>query len=138
MQLEPEFVAQPGAGGWQVSNPPILALVPLRASLPLFEEAGLTRLRAKSEALTAYLYYLLDRLPPERFQTVTPRAPAERGCQVSLLVHDRPRALLPALEHDGVVADFREPNVVRVAPVPLYNTFWEVWKFSQILARHIG
>jgi kynureninase len=135
MQLEPEFIAYPGAAGWQVSNPPILAMAPLRASLALFDEAGMPALRAKSERLTGYLQYLLDRLPAGRFEIVTPRDPSQRGCQLSILAHDRPRDLLRALDEKGVLCDFREPNVIRVAPVPLYNTFHEVWTFGQILAR---
>jgi kynureninase len=135
MQLQKEFIAQPGAEGWQVSNPPILAMAPLRASLGQFDEAGMPALRAKSERLTGYLEYLLDRLPGGHFEIITPRDPARRGCQLSILAHDRPRELLKALETEGVVCDFREPNVIRVAPVPLYNTFHEVWTFAHILTR---
>jgi kynureninase len=135
MQLESEFVAQAGAEGWQVSNPPILAMAPLRASLAVFEEAGMPNLRARSERLTGYLQFLLDRLPPGRFEVITPREPARRGCQLSLRIHDRPRDALRALQAGGVVCDFREPDVLRVAPVPLYNTFHEVWTFAQVLAR---
>ena len=94
--------------------------------------------RAKSERLTGYLEFLLDRLPPGRVEVITPRDPARRGCQLSMLVHDRPRELLAALEAEGVVCDFREPNVIRVAPVPLYNTFHEVWTFADVLARQLG
>ncbi len=133
-----EFAPRPGADGWQVSNPPIFALVPLRASLALFDEAGMPALRAKSERLTGYLLDLLDRLPAGRFEVITPRDPAGRGCQVSLLVHERARELLQALETEGIVCDFREPNVVRVAPVPLYNTFQEVWRFAQVLGRQFA
>jgi kynureninase len=135
MQLQPDFIPQPGAAGWQISNPPILALVPVRASLSLFDEVGISRLRARSEALTGYLYDLLDQLPVGRVEVITPRDAARRGCQLSMLVHDRPRELLRALESEGVVADFREPNVIRVAPVPFYNTWHEVWTFARILAR---
>jgi kynureninase len=135
MHLQPEFIAQPGADGWQVSNPPILAMAPLRASLALFDEAGMPALRTKSERLTGYLEFLLDRLPRGRFEAVTPRDPKQRGAQLSILVHDRPRELLHALDSEGVVCDFREPNIIRVAPVPLYNTFHEVWSFAQILTR---
>jgi kynureninase len=137
MQLQPDFVPQPGADGWQVSNPPILALVPLRASLALYDEIGMLRLRAKSECLTAYLLYLLDQLPAGRMEVITPREPARRGCQLSLRFSDRARDLLHALEAGGVCADFRQPDIIRVAPVPLYNTFHEVWTFAQILRRCI-
>lgn len=134
MHLQPEFVPQPGADGWQISNPPIFAMVPLRASLALFDEAGMTALRAKSERLTGYLQFLLDQQTGERFEIITPRDPAQRGCQLSILVHDQPREHLRRLEEQGVVCDFREPNVIRVAPVPLYNSFHDVWRFTQVLA----
>ncbi len=127
------FVPRPGADGWQVSNPPILSLAPLRASLALYEEATMPALRAKSERLTGYLQFLLDRFPPGRFETVTPREPGRRGCQLSLLVHDRPREVLRELEARGIICDFREPNILRVAPVPLYNTFEDVWTFARAL-----
>jgi kynureninase len=135
MQLQPEFVPREGADGWQVSNPPILAMAPIRASLALFDAAGMPALRAKSERLTAYLLYLMDRIPGCRFEVATPRDPAQRGCQLSLVIHDRPRELVKALEAAGVVCDFREPNVVRVAPVPLYNTFHDAWTFADVLSR---
>ena len=138
MHLQPDFVPVPGAEGWQVSNPPILAMAPLRASLAIFDEIGMPALRTKSEMLTGYLQYLLDLLPPGRFEVITPRDPAQRGCQLSILVHERPREVIQVLEAEGVVCDFREPNVVRVAPVPLYNTFQEVWRFAQVLARWEG
>jgi kynureninase len=135
MHLEPRFVPQAGADGWQVSNPPILSLAPLRASLALFDGATMPALRAKSERLTGYLESLLDRLPPGRFEVVTPRDPARRGCMLSIIVHDRPRELVKDLESRGIVCDFREPNVVRVAPVPLYNTFRDVLTFARALAE---
>ena len=81
MQLQPEFVPKAGADGWQVSNPPILAMAPLRASLALFDEAGMPALRDEIGAADGYLQYLLDRLPPGRFEVITPRDPARRGCQ---------------------------------------------------------
>ncbi len=134
MQLEPTFVPRPGADGWQLSNPPILSLAPLRASLALFDQAGMAALRAKSERLTGYLLDLLETLPPGRCQVLTPRPAAQRGAQVSLRIGDRPRAAQKGLESAGVVCDFREPDVIRAAPVPLYNTFGEVWQFVQVLA----
>jgi kynureninase len=134
MQLEPDFVPRPGADGWQLSNPPILSLAPVRASLGLFDQAGMAALRAKSERLTGYLLDLLDTLPPGRCEVITPRQPGARGCQVSLRIGDRPRQVQRALESAGVVCDFREPDVIRAAPVPLYNTFHEVWAFVRTLA----
>lgn len=138
MHLQPDFVPHIGAAGWQVSNPPILALVPLRASLAIFDAIGMEALRAKSACLTAYLLYLLDRLPAGRFEVVTPRDPARRGCQLSMLVHDRPEELFQALATAGVVGDFREPNMIRIAPVPQYNTFHEVYRLARILAERGG
>jgi kynureninase len=135
MQLQPDFIPKEGADGWQVSNPPILAMAPLRASLALFDTASTAALREKSEHLTAYLLYLLDRVPAGRFEVATPRDSARRGSQVSVIVHDRPRELVKALETAGIVCDFREPNVVRVAPVPLYNTYQDVWTFAAVLGR---
>jgi kynureninase len=138
MHLQPEFIPRPGADGWQISNPPILAMAPLRASLAIFDEAGMPALREKSQRLTGYLQDLLDRLGAGRFEIITPRDPAQRGCQLSLLIHERPHGVLRSLEAAGVVCDFREPNVVRVAPVPLYNTFHEVWTFANILGQQFG
>lgn len=137
MHLEPEFRPVDRADAWQLSNPPIFSLAPVRASLELFDEAGIDRLREKSLRLTGYLEYLLDRLPSGRYEVITPRDPAARGCQLSLYAHDRPKELFRALEADGVVCDFREPNVIRVAPVPLYNTYQDVWRFAEVLARHV-
>jgi kynureninase len=135
MHLEPVFVPQPGADGWQVSNPPVLALAPVRASLALFDQAGMAALRAKSEHLSVYLHGLLDALPPGQFELLSPRDPGRRGCQVSLRVLDRPRDAQRALQDAGVVCDFREPDVIRAALVPLYNTFHDAWAFAGALAR---
>jgi kynureninase len=135
MQLEPEFQAKAGADGWQVSNPPVLAMAPLRAALALFDEAGPDALRARSEKLTGYLEYLLDRLPADRAEVITPREPERRGCQLSLRVAEGAPRLLKALAAEGVFADFREPDVIRLAPAPLYNSYQEVWALAGILAR---
>jgi kynureninase len=132
MHLQADFVPQAGADGWQISNPPILAMAPLRASLALFDEAGMAALRAKSIRLTGYLQYLLDQFPANVFEVITPRDPAQRGCQLSIVVREKPTEFLRALA-GKVICDFREPNVIRVAPVPLYNTFHEVWQFVQLL-----
>ncbi len=134
MQLEPEFVPVPSADAWQISNPPILAMAPLRTSLAIFDEAGdMQPLREKSLKLTGYLEFLLKGAPSRRFTIITPAEPNERGCQLSILAHEEPRELFSKLEAAGVKCDFREPNVIRVAPTPLYNTFHEVWRFAQIL-----
>lgn len=134
MQLEPNFIPKEGADGWQVSNPPILALAPLRASLRLFDEATMPALRRKSELLGGYMLDLLETFPRSHCQLITPREPARRGAQISLRIPDRPREVQAALQEAGVVCDFREPDIIRAAPVPLYNTFHEVWSFVQKLA----
>ena len=134
MQLQPNFIPREGADGWQVSNPPILSMAPLRASLELFDAAGMAALRTKSERMMTYLLDLLEAGGVStRFKVITPRQPARRGSQISLVVHDRPRELLPALQAVGVVADFREPNIVRAAAAPLYNTYRDLWQFAQVL-----
>ncbi len=134
MHRKREFVPQPGAAGWQVSNPPILSMAPLRASLDIFDQAGMHALRAKSRRLTGYLRFLVERIDPGRCRIITPSGAEAQGCQLSILVGDDPRARHAALLDAGVACDFREPDVIRVAPVPLYNTFHEVWRFARILA----
>ncbi|HEX4824749.1 MAG TPA: kynureninase [Candidatus Polarisedimenticolaceae bacterium] len=144
MDAERTFVPRAGADGWQLSNPPILAMAPLAASLEIFSEAGMQSLRTKSLALTGYLEWLIrgDSFRNSRgvseavpsFELITPSDPAARGCQLSLRVLDEPKIVLRALEAAGVVADHRPPDVIRVAPVPLYNTFHEVWRLARVLA----
>jgi kynureninase len=136
-QMQQEFIPVPTADGWQISNPPILSMAPLRASLSIFDEAGgMEPLRAKSLRLTSYLEFLLDQIGSKEISVITPKSPNERGCQLSILAHEHPKELFKALEAAGVKCDFREPNVIRAAPTPLYNTFHEVWRFADILAAH--
>ena len=112
-------------------------MAPLRASLTIFDDAGgMESLRTKSISLTGYLEFLLTENGSKKFTVITPREPDARGCQLSILAHEHPKELLKELEAAGVKCDFREPNVIRVAPTPLYNTFHEVWRFVQILAAH--
>ncbi|MEO7168199.1 MAG: kynureninase [Chthoniobacterales bacterium] len=137
MQLEPNFVPVPSADSWQLSNPPILAMAPLRTSFAIFDEAGgMDVLRAKSLRLTGYLQFLLERGPTQLCTVITPAAPNDHGAQLSILVHEHPKELFEKLEAAGVKTDLREPNVIRVAPTPLYNTFKEVWRFAKILSEH--
>jgi len=131
-QMGPEFRAMEGAEGWQLSNPPILALAPLRASLDLFEEAGMERLRAKSVLLTGYLEYLLRQEPASAASIVSPPQPERRGAQLSLRIARGGRAVCERLLADGVFVDWREPDTIRAAPVPLYNSFADVHEFSRI------
>lgn len=135
MHLEREFEPAPGADGWQLSNPPVLGLAPLIASLALFDEAGgMGRLRERSMRLTAELQAWIDHVGDPRQEVLTPRDPAARGCQISLRVRERGRELFDALARAGVVCDVRPPDVVRLAPVPLYCTFHDVWRAGHALA----
>jgi len=137
LHLEPEFIPVASADGWQISNPPIFAMAPLRASLAIFDEAGgMEPLRAKSARLTSYLEFLLNENASKRFTIITPKSSDGRGCQLSILAHENPMELHKELVAGGVKCDFREPNVIRVAPNPLYNTFQEVWRFARMLTNH--
>ena len=136
MQLEPEFIPVASADGWQISNPPIFSMAPLRASLAVFDEAGgMQPLRDKARKLTGYLEFLLERAGTDRFTIITPNDAEARGCQLSILAHEHPKELHKKLEAAGVKADFREPNVIRAAPTPLYNSFHDVWRFAKILTE---
>jgi kynureninase len=133
-RMEPGFVPRPGAVGWQVSTPPVLAFAPLRASLALFDDAGMPALRARSLRLTGYLESLLDLVVAERrAQILTPRNEARRGCQLSLSVPDA-RTLSERLRAEyGVICDVREPDVIRLAPVPLYSSYHDCWRAATAL-----
>lgn len=135
-QMGPVFDPIPGAEGWQLSNPPILQLAALRASMEIFDRATMAALRAKSEKLTGYLDDLVRAIPGEPVEIVTPRNAHERGCQLSLRVKSDAKAFQQRLVEAGVIVDFREPNVVRAAPTPLYNRFIDVYRFAQILRQH--
>lgn len=133
-RMAPEFVPTPGADGWQLSNPPILGLAPLRASLALFARAGMPALRAKSERLTGYLEQLIRTHLADKLQIVTPADPGQRGCQLSLRVdggRERGRALFEHLGTRGVLGDWREPDVIRISPAPLYNNHADVLRFAR-------
>jgi len=127
------FVPQKGAGGWQMSNAPVFNMVAHDASLDIYEKAGMEALREKSEALTGYMEYLLNQITHLPFTIITPKDPARRGCQLSLLFDNRGREVFDKLTENGVIADWREPNVIRIAPVPLYNTFEDCYRFYEIL-----
>lgn len=135
--LNTDFKPMAGADGWQVSNNNVLALAAHEAALEIFEAAGMDSLRRKSELLTGYLEFLVETVAKkhEVLEIITPRNPAERGCQLSLLVHKRGKALFEALYAEGVVGDWRDPNVIRLAPTPLYNSFEELFHFAKILER---
>jgi len=129
--MGPEFQAMPGAEGWQLSNPPILALAALRASMDIFSNSGIERLRAKSMSLTSYMEFLLQQQSSLKFSLLTPREPQRRGAQISIRVAHKGRNLCDRLTAEGVLGDWREPDTFRVAAVPLYNTYQDVYRFVQ-------
>jgi len=131
--MDKRFIPIRGAEGWQLSNPPIFQLAALKASLDIFEEAGMKRLTEKSRKLTGYLEFLLTEIRDERISVITPSAETERGCQLSIRVKNSDKNLFKAITNKGVIADWREPDVIRVAPVPLYNSFADVYRFAEIL-----
>ena len=134
-QMGPEFVPTPGADGWQLSNPPILGLAPLLASLELFDKAGgMEALRAKSEKLTGLLEALIRARVADTLEIITPVEPERRGCQLSLRVsggRERGRELFEYLASVGTLGDWREPDVIRISPAPLYNKFMDVYRFVE-------
>ncbi len=125
-----------GAGGWQISSPSILRLAPLKASLEIFEEVTMNKLREKSIRLTGYLEFLIDQITSDQFSIITPKDPDQRGCQLSIRTHKTGKQLFDHLTKSGIFCDWREPDVIRVAPVPLYNTFKEIYYFSRILEKN--
>lgn len=133
-QMRPEFIPAHGADGWQLSNPPILALAPLRVSLAIFREAGMAALRARSLALTGELAALIGRHAGDVLEILTPSSPERRGCQLSLRVkgpREAGRALFGHLHAAGIIVDWREPDVIRAAPTPLYNRHADGLRFVQ-------
>ncbi len=136
-QMKKKFSPQFGAAGWQLSNAPVFHIAIHRASLEIFEKADMENLRTKSETLTAYLEFIITEynaeFPSAPLKIITPSNPSERGCQLSIIAASDGKKIFNALTEAGVVADWREPTVMRMAPVPLYNTFEEVWRLGQIL-----
>jgi kynureninase len=136
-RMGPDFHPIAGAEGWQLSNPSILSLAALRASMDIFDEATMERLRAKSERLTAYLQFLLDEKPSDKFEIITPSDPAQRGAQLSLRVNRNGRTVCDRLAKAGIICDWREPDILRVAPVPLYNSFLDAYVFAEALSQAV-
>jgi kynureninase len=137
-RMEPGFQPVPGAAGWQVSNPPILSAAPLLASLQLFDEAGMRALRSKSLQMTDLLLQQIDAHFADQLHCITPREHARRGCQLSLRVRagrDAGRRVFEHLSRHGVIADWREPDILRIAPVPLYNSFGDLARSLDVLAQ---
>ena len=129
-KMPDKFIPINTAEGWQLSNPPILSLAAVRASLSIFDEVGMQALIKKSKILTSYLDYLLSQIETDRINIITPD---DRGCQISISVKNGKKDLFKKITERGVIADWREPDVIRVAPVPLYNSYLDVYKFYKIL-----
>jgi kynureninase len=137
-KMDKEFIPIPTAEGWQLSNAPILSMAAHKASLDIFEQAGMDQLMEKSRSLTEYLFYILDQLNASStdpcIEIITPRNPAEHGCQVSMLMLRDGKKIFEELKKQSVIADWREPNVIRIAPVPLYNSYTDVYRFGEIIS----
>jgi len=138
-KMEKGFAPMPTAEGWQLSNAPVLSMAAHKAALDIFDEAGMEALLGKSKKLVSYLIYVLDEvnknLPGKMIGIITPRDEKERGCQISMVIKRNGKQAYEYLMKNGVSAGWREPEVLRVAPVPLYNTFEEVWQFGQMLEK---
>jgi kynureninase len=136
-QMEKRFQPLPTAEGWQLSCTQVFSMAAHKASLDMFDEAGMENLIAKSQRLSAYLFFLLDEINARQgeriIEIITPRDSNERGCQVSMFMLKKGRETFDELTELGVMADWREPNVIRVAPVPMYNSFEDVWRFGNII-----
>ncbi len=139
--MEPNFDAVEGANGWQVSNLPILSLAPYLATVEMFAEVGMDKLIAKRNVITSYLEFILHEIDKEidgtEFEVITPSNQSERGCQLSVYLHGQGKELFTYLMQNGVITDWREPNVIRLAPVPFYTSFEDIYDFGQILKQGI-
>jgi kynureninase len=138
--MEPSFDPVHGADGWQISNLPILSLAPYLASVEMFDEVGMDKLIAKRNLITSYLEFILHEIDKEvdsTFEIITPANQEERACQLSVFFHGEGRPLFDYLMKNGVITDWREPNVIRFAPVPLYSSFEDMYNFGQILKQGI-
>lgn len=132
-----DFVPMRGAEGWQLSNPPILPMAAMRASLELFDEVGMSALREKSLRMGDYLLSLLDNIDTDTISIITPREHTRRGCQLSIQVKDADKSLFDKITEAGVIADWREPDVIRIAGAPLYNSYEDCWKFVEVLRKNL-
>ena len=140
--MEPGFVPMPGAEGWQLSNAPVLGMAAHLAALELFHEAGMERIGNKRDVMTAYLEFVIHDVSERNkerctFEIITPADKTKRGAQLSILVNGQGKALFDKLSEEGVVADWREPNVIRIAPAPLYNSFEDCYWFGHHLEKSI-
>ena len=139
-KMEPKFDAVEGADGWQISNLPVLSLAPYLASVDMIDEIGIDAIVEKRDKITAYLEFILEEISREvgsTFEIITPKNPEERASQLSVFLHGEGRSLFDYLMKNGVITDWREPNVIRLAPVPLYCSFEDMYHFGQILKSGI-
>ena len=140
--MDKGFKPIPTAEGWQLSNAPVLSMAAHKASLDIFEEAGMDKLVTKGKMLSNYLLFILDEInatmKEKMIEIITPRNEKEKGCQVSMLMLKKGKEVFEALKQNGVLADWREPNVIRVAPVPLYNSFEDIYRFGEIMKKTLN
>ncbi len=136
--MRDEFDPIPGVESWQLSNPPILSMAAIKASLEVFEEAGISNLRKKAISLTGYCEFLIDGIENERIKIITPGDPDKRGSQLSMQVQNADKSLFDKITEAGIIADWREPDVIRIAPTALYNSYEDVYLFSQILKSQLN
>jgi len=136
-QMKKGFKPMEGAAGWQLSNAQIFPMAIHKASLTLFDQAGIENLRAKSETLTAYLEFILSNYS-DYLTIITPKTPADRGCQLSIIVKENGKKLFDYLEANGIMPDWREPNVIRMSPVPMYNSFEDVYQIGEVLKTYFS
>lgn len=134
-QMRDDFEPMKGADAWQLSNPPILSMAAVKASIDMFAEVGMGKLREKAIKLTGYMEYLVNGIDDDRIEIITPENPEERGCQLSILLKNTDKTLFEKITEMGVIADWRNPNVIRVAPVPMYNSFEDAHRFVTILSQ---
>lgn len=140
-----KFIPAKGARGWQLSNAPVLSMAALKASLDIFEKADFEKLLQKSRELTSFLEFIVNEINQAAtsegkeapIQIITPAEPSQRGCQLSLIVKKFGKEIYKLLTEHGVIVDWREPDVIRAAPVPLYNSFEDVYYFGQVLSKSI-
>jgi kynureninase len=136
-KMEKDFDPIPTAEGWQLSNAPVLSMAAHKAALEIFAEAGMKNIFAKGRSLSDYLLFIIDEInnatAEKTIEVITPRGEKEKGCQVSMLMLKNGKEIFEELKRKGVIADWREPNVIRVAPVPLYNTFEDIYRFGEII-----
>jgi kynureninase len=140
--MEKGFVPMKGAQGWQLSNAAVFSMAPCKASMDIFDEVGLPKLIKKSRKLTNFMEFVFNDISERydncNFEIITPKEERYRGCQLSVLMHGQGKEMFDYITKEGVIADWREPNVIRLAPVPLYNSFEDIFKLGQIIENALS